>query len=131
MQCEGRDATLGGFDIGKDEVVGRRKVDGHISVFNEFIVHHHPLGQTMFGDKLCIRFPSAIAFSGHDQRVLLRQPGKRFEKHVQAFVGTNQPKKQVDMRSVVQTKLSSRLFLAHRTGVMVVQRVKQGVRMPR
>ncbi|HBS20244.1 MAG TPA: hypothetical protein DEA66_05315 [Flavobacteriales bacterium] len=130
MQCEGRDATLGGFDIGKDEVVGRRKVDGHVSVVNEFVVHHHPLGQTMFGDKLGIRFPRAVAFPGHDQHVVLRQLGQRFEKHVQAFVGTNQPKKQVDMRSVVQTKLSSCLFLAHGSGEMVVQRVKQGVWLP-
>ena len=92
MQGKGRDATLRGFDIGKDKVVRCRKVDRHVPVVDEFIVHHHTLLQAVLGNELGIRLPRTIAFTGHDQHVVFRQFGQRLEKHVQAFVGANQPK---------------------------------------
>ena len=130
MQRQGRHATLRGLDVGQHHVICGAEVHGHVLVVNEFVVHDDPVGQVQPLKGLGVRPPRSVALAGNHEGVTFRNLGHGIEKDVKAFVRTNQPKKQMHMLALLNPQLPFGLFGPKTFRMVVVQRMKQGCRVP-
>ena len=130
MQRQGCHPTLGSLQVWQHHVVCGAEVHGHILVIDELVVHDDPVVKVQPIEALGVGAPGSIALSGNHKGVAFRKLSHGVEKHMQALVRTNQPKKQVHMLALMNAELPFGFFGPKALRVVVVQGMKQSSRPP-